>query len=610
MIGEDTLNQLIQSFMGSSKGEKLLQKIKLPSDISDVELPDFEGTSEEEREIAKKAREEERERKKQEIKNELTSQIPSFSYQVQPTNTNPELAQSKYSITAENIDINFTDPNSLYNYDGTAFNAEDYLSVLARTKYTYKIVGKVYNSITQEPLGGVKVNLAIQDTNSEGQTNITGSDKGIDIANSKISIDPTDYAFIPAPNSLVLNKTQPKIFSITDASTQQEQNPPYSTYVVPQFTPSSPILTDSNGEFEILVNLPTIPATGKIPLLWGLTFTKSNFIPQNISILNGDSTPKSDLQSVGMVDIKNAGILAAAKYVAKLDEVQRRVEGIILEPFDKILSYKKKGLLSLVSILKTKLIPLCIELLIVFGITKLSQVNQKVCPTPESLNEVIRKRNQVTRQLNQIYQAIAINTALAAAFIALSSILKGVKLQIDGLPIPQAIGIPPAKDFGGLIFAQPYSLSGKLQQISDLIEKLSEENKKLSKNILVTLVFLIAGITTALLLLNAIDKLCQECSEESGVTLPKQEAINAELLALSEESKNEGNNIVPFYNGFELSVVPDDKNPVGTLKRRYAIGKNKQGVIQVKGEPSFSSNDQILIDELIFYIQQNDLKAF
>ena len=29
----------------------------------------------------------------------------------------------------------------------------------------------------------------------------------------------------------------------------------------------------------------------------------------------------------------------------------------------------------------------------------------------------------------------------------------------------------------------------------------------------------------------------------------------------------------------------------------------------LKGELSYSSNDQILIDELVFYIQQNDLKA-
>ena len=29
----------------------------------------------------------------------------------------------------------------------------------------------------------------------------------------------------------------------------------------------------------------------------------------------------------------------------------------------------------------------------------------------------------------------------------------------------------------------------------------------------------------------------------------------------------------------------------------------------LQGEPSFSSNDQILIDELVFYIEQNDLKS-
>ena len=49
---------------------------------------------------------------------------------------------------------------------------------------------------------------------------------------------------------------------------------------------------------------------------------------------------------------------------------------------------------------------------------------------------------------------------------------------------------------------------------------------------------------------------------------------------------------------------------VGQLKRRRAVAKNKQGVIQLKGEPSFSSSDQILIDELAFYITSNNLKAF
>jgi hypothetical protein len=53
-----------------------------------------------------------------------------------------------------------------------------------------------------------------------------------------------------------------------------------------------------------------------------------------------------------------------------------------------------------------------------------------------------------------------------------------------------------------------------------------------------------------------------------------------------------------------------EKNTVGSLKRRFATAKNKQGVIQLRGEPSFSATDQILIDELAFYITSNNLKAF
>ena len=58
-----------------------------------------------------------------------------------------------------------------------------------------------------------------------------------------------------------------------------------------------------------------------------------------------------------------------------------------------------------------------------------------------------------------------------------------------------------------------------------------------------------------------------------------------------------------------MSVISVDGTINDQLKRRRAIARNKDGVIMLQGEPSFSSNDQILINELIFYIKQNDLKA-
>jgi hypothetical protein len=45
-----------------------------------------------------------------------------------------------------------------------------------------------------------------------------------------------------------------------------------------------------------------------------------------------------------------------------------------------------------------------------------------------------------------------------------------------------------------------------------------------------------------------------------------------------------------------------------SLKRIRAIARNQQGVVMLQGEWSYSSIDQILIDELVFYIQQNNLK--
>ena len=125
---------------------------------------------------------------------------------------------------------------------------------------------------------------------------------------------------------------------------------------------------------------------------------------------------------------------------------------------------------------------------------------------------------------------------------------------MDAIPAPQAVGVPPAKDFGGLIFAQPYSFTAKLQQINDELEKLEEANKETSRATLVSLIFLIAGVTTVVLILKSIDQMAQECAEENGVGNLELEAINQELLDLAEEEEEDGNPIIGNTNGFFLSV--------------------------------------------------------
>jgi hypothetical protein len=128
----------------------------------------------------------------------------------------------------------------------------------------------------------------------------------------------------------------------------------------------------------------------------------------------------------------------------------------------------------------------------------------------------------------------------------------------------------------------------------------------MKKALLISLVFLIIALVLILKYLKVLDGLISNCSIEGGEPMVE---INAELLAISTIEEEQGNPIITNVNGFDMSVEVVDKSNVDEYFRRQAVAKNSQGIIILKGEPSFSAGDQILIDELVFYIQQNNLKA-
>ena len=92
----------------------------------------------------------------------------------------------------------------------------------------------------------------------------------------------------------------------------------------------------------------------------------------------------------------------------------------------------------------------------------------------------------------------------------------------------------------------------------------------------------------------------------SGTYLQVQ--LDEELTNITKEEADAGEKIQTEYNGFILAIETQEGKTNKDLKRRYAVGKDSQGVVVVRGEPSFASGDQILINELIFTIDKNDLK--
>jgi len=439
----------------------------------------------------------------------------------------------------------------------------------------FTITGRVFNNTDGNVLPGVKVELGLDTTPTiQKQADSIGN---IDLLNQDI-IPEIDF------NNLVLTPIGPN-------STR----------------------TDKNGNFTLDVEIPIIPKNQKSILVIGLLYTKSSFIPSSSPLLNGDQTVKTNLSAASLQDITKASKQISKEYNLKIDQAKEGLNRIALGPAEWILSQRKGSIHKIVDTIKTKLIPLAIGMLIQFGISKLTQSNLKTCPTSGNLQDVIRQRNRVIRQLNQIYQTITINVVLSAAFLAISKVLGGVRLSLDNLPLLQAIGGPGPI---GLVFSLPYSFTAKLQDINDKLEKLERQNLALNKSQLTSLVFLIAGTVTVVALLQGIDKMIQECIQESVDNNDNNNqfnieliAINQDLLDISEEQKEDGNPVLSNVNGFVFSVETDNTNLVGTLKRRFAVAKDSRGITLLRGEPSFSSSDQILIDELVFYIQQNDLKA-
>ena len=136
--------------------------------------------------------------------------------------------------------------------------------------------------------------------------------------------------------------------------------------------------------------------------------------------------------------------------------------------------------------------------------------------------------------------------------------------------------------------------------LEELIPKLSFAN-----SILLSILVLLRNVLLQVLnILKLLDLVTEYCSSLDGT---QQNQISSELIDFTQEQSQQLSPVVTNVNGFKMGV--ETEKTTNTLKRRRAIAQNKQGVTMLKGEYSFSSIDQILIDELVFYIQQNNLKA-
>lgn len=354
--------------------------------------------------------------------------------------------------------------------------------------------------------------------------------------------------------------------------------------------------TDKNGKFRIKALYPVNKDTEKTSIKPPILITAKGYIPKKLTPYALDSTVREDLKTTQLKSTK--GLTEKAK--ADIGRTKAKIIFLIQALGKK--STLKVLLKMFIAQCKERLIPLLITLLSSFLIGEIidyltgqmsAEDIEGPCPTEAEIKKIKDRRNKLVRQLNQIYKML--NTALVIAGVigGLATILLIASAIIKSLPIPTSV--PPGVGI-------PTSIIFKFQESVTKLEKLSKTLLSLVLGISAALLVLLALLKSILQLLAILDTQIERCSNTEGL-----EAVGFTLEPEEEEDNGAGNS--NLVNGFLLGTVPDNKGIVGSLQRRYATATDSLGVVVLKGEPSFSATDQILIDELAFYIRSNDLKA-
>ena len=207
--------------------------------------------------------------------------------------------------------------------------------------------------------------------------------------------------------------------------------------------------------------------------------------------------------------------------------------------------------------------------------------------------------NRLVKQLNISYKTIDSTTNAIGLSEDTISILLGTLQGLDAA----MLALPSAVAGVGI----PVGVIDKTIKEKDNVKDKADTLRNRVKSLTPVLFLVASTLSQALSYLNLLDSLVQICADEAGLEDDTQTQIAEELNNLTLAEANQQSPVVTNINGFKMDV--ETENTTNKLKRRRAIARNRQGVVMLKGEYSYSSIDQILIDELVFYIQQNNLKA-
>ena len=223
------------------------------------------------------------------------------------------------------------------------------------------------------------------------------------------------------------------------------------------------------------------------------------------------------------------------------------------------------------------------------------------CPNVEELKRIIALRNNLLKQITLIEGRVSKFRPIATKLNATVTVLKVAIQIIKQIPIPTAI-IPPMSGGIGIPISTLNKFSDRINKINTQLDKFSNEATAITS----TVNRISPVLTNLKLKLQSIDIAVEGCLANNSSQELKDLVSTVQPISNTGSegtpTNNSGNPDPKFeYKGYKLEIIEDPNSP-RIAPRRYAIAKDRRGIVVLKGQPSFSSSTDVLLDEIKFRI--------
>jgi hypothetical protein len=231
-----------------------------------------------------------------------------------------------------------------------------------------------------------------------------------------------------------------------------------------------------------------------------------------------------------------------------------------------------------------------------------------VCPTDAKLKGIINTRNGIVRSLNSISKTLSVLTKIIDGINTTISTLTGI---ITGLQVAKTVASAAAKASPVVPGAIPATLS----DLGDLINKLTfsttgkaiiENYKSIVASASLSISMVNKNILQIITVLNNIDSKIKTCNKYVSNDLSTISPDLIKIADLQKQAEKTQNNTT--YSGFIIEIEKVPYTP--TVDRKRAVGKNQDNITLIQTPLSFTTDDQILIEELKIIIDKDSLKAY